>query len=76
MLQAEAHQKKKDPQKLKMKLKMKEEMIKMKNQLVRVNMMKKNQLLELPLSPKEEKFMSMKTVKMMSLKLRLSSKTI
>ena len=59
-----------------MKLKMKEEMIKMKNQLVRVNMMKKNQLLELPLSPKEEKFMSMKTVKMMSLKLRLSSKTI
>lgn len=59
-----------------MKLKMKEEMIKMKNQLVRVNMMKKNQLLELPLSLKEEKFMSMKTVKMMSLKLRLSSKTI
>ena len=59
-----------------MKLKMKEEMIKMKIQLVRVNMMKKNQLLELPLSLKEEKFMSMKTVKMMSLKLRLSSKTI
>lgn len=59
-----------------MKLKMKEEMIKMKIQLVRVNMMKKNQLQEQPLSLKEEKFMSMKTVKMMSLKLRLSSKTI